>query len=312
MKLLILALCIAVSYAYDLHAKYQGDTFFNAWNFFTAGDPTHGTVDYVNQQTAQQKGYIKTQNNGTYIGCDTTTKATGRGRGSVRITTKEAFNQGLFIIDLTHMPTGCATWPAWWLVGPNWPNNGEIDIIEGVDKQATVATTLHTSNGCDMSSESSSLFTGHWGAAPGNKPATNCFVNAPGQYNNQGCGITGAANSYGAGFNNMGGGVFVTEWTNNFIRVFFFPRNNIPGDINNPNPDGWGKPYAYFTLGGNCAASHFKDMTGVINLTFCGDWAGATFGADCPGLGNCGDYVKNNPQAFKEAYWMINYVAIYK
>ena len=23
---------------------------------------------------------------------------------------------------------GCGTWPAFWLVGPNWPNGGEIDV----------------------------------------------------------------------------------------------------------------------------------------------------------------------------------------
>jgi len=157
------------------------------------------------------------------------------------------------------------------------------------------------------------MFTGKWGIAPGNKPATNCFVNAAGQYNNQGCGITGADASYGAGFNSANGGVYVTEWTQTYIRMFYFTRNNIPADLKsgNPNPANWGKPYAYFMLGGNCPNTHFKDMTMVINLTFCGDWAGATFGADCPGLGGCNDYVKNNPQAFKEAYWLINNIAIY-
>jgi hypothetical protein len=25
------------------------------------------------------------------------------------------------------------TWPAYWLCGPNWPQGGEIDIIEGVN-----------------------------------------------------------------------------------------------------------------------------------------------------------------------------------
>ena len=31
------------------------------------------------------------------------------------------------------MPTGCGTWPAYWLCGENWPYKGEIDIIEGVN-----------------------------------------------------------------------------------------------------------------------------------------------------------------------------------
>lgn len=41
-------------------------------------------------------------------------------------------NGGLFIYDVAHMPTGCGLWPSIWMVGPNWPAGGEIDIIEGV------------------------------------------------------------------------------------------------------------------------------------------------------------------------------------
>ena len=34
--------------------------------------------------------------------------------------------------DLAHMPTGCATWPSWWMnsVLGQWPEQGEIDLIE--------------------------------------------------------------------------------------------------------------------------------------------------------------------------------------
>jgi len=297
--LLILALCIATASSYKLHANYTGQNFFGPWNFFTAGDPTHGVVDYVNQQTAQSKGYIGVQNGAVYIGSDHTTKATGRGRQSVRISTKDLFNGGLFIMDLQHMPTGCGTWPAWWLVGPNWPSGGEIDIIEGVNKASVDQSTLHTNAGCNMNNVNANMFTGHM-------VSKNCLGNS-------GCGITGSGNSYGAPFNAARGGVYVAEWTNTFIRMFYFGRNNIPGDLNsaNPNPDNWGKPYAYFALGGDCPASHFHDHTMVINLTFCGDWAGNVFNAQCPNMGTCSDYVKNNPQAFTEAYWLINYVTVF-
>lgn len=55
-----------------------------------------------------------------------------RGRDSNRISSKWAYDESVIIIDLEHMPHGCATWPAYWTLsqrGP-WPTGGEIDIIE--------------------------------------------------------------------------------------------------------------------------------------------------------------------------------------
>lgn len=50
---------------------------------------------------------------------------------SVRISSPQTFNNGLFIADFQAMPWGCSVWPAYWSVGANaqWPLAGEIDII---------------------------------------------------------------------------------------------------------------------------------------------------------------------------------------
>ena len=95
--------------------------------------------------------------------------------------------------------------------------------------------------------------------------------------------------------------------------MWVFRRNNIPIDIknNNPNPQGWGLPDSNFLFGSNCSPDHFNGMNFIINLTFCGDWAGATFGDSCPNKGSCTDYVANNPKEFLESYWLINYLKIY-
>lgn len=56
------------------------------------------------------------------------------GRKSIRISTSWRLNTGsLLIMDATHMPVGCGTWPAWWTLGTAtyWPLSGEIDILEG-------------------------------------------------------------------------------------------------------------------------------------------------------------------------------------
>ena len=149
--------------SYTLQTELNGTTFFDGsyWDFYTGNDPTHGFVNYVDKSTALQNGYIKsTPNEPVYMGCDHTNVASGRGRDSVRLASKQTYNSGLFLLYLEHMPTGCGTWPAWWSFGPNWPNSGEIDIIEGVDKQTKDQSTLHTNPGCDFSNAPKN-FTGY-------------------------------------------------------------------------------------------------------------------------------------------------------
>ena len=103
------------------------------FDFITYDDPSHGYVTYVNQSTAESLGILKQQNGKLYMGADHTNVASGRGRNSIRVSSKAVYNHGLFILDMDHIPDNqCGTWPAFWTFGPNWPNSGEIDIIEGL------------------------------------------------------------------------------------------------------------------------------------------------------------------------------------
>jgi hypothetical protein len=55
----------------------------------------------------------------------------GLGRPSVRLESKQTFTEGLFVLDLTHIPTGCGIWPAFWTAGlSDWPVDGEIGTYE--------------------------------------------------------------------------------------------------------------------------------------------------------------------------------------
>ena len=61
-----------------------------------------------------------------------------------------------------------------------------------------------------------------------------------------------------------------------------------------------------------CSADHFNAMNIIINLTFCGDWAGGDFTHSCAGKGSCNDFVKFNAGYFSEAYWKINSLKVFK
>ncbi|KAH8690908.1 putative endo-1,3(4)-beta-glucanase [Talaromyces proteolyticus] len=295
------------SRSYSLTDNYPtGMDFFSRFSFYTDNDPTAGYVDYVNQNTATSAGLIAAKGNGIYIGVDSTNIASGRGRRSVRLTSHATYNGGLFVLDLAHMPgSNCGSWPAFWTFNSNWPWQGEIDIIEGVNKQSGDAMTLHSGDGCSIKS----------GGFTGSVSARNCYAYASSQPNNAGCGIDSSdPTSYGDGFNANGGGVYAMEWTDEFIQIFFFDHANVPYDLasGDPNPASWGQPAARFM--GDCDInSHFQNHNLVFDITFCGSWAGSVWGSgSCSSLsGSCQDYVQNNPSAFQSSFWQVNSLKVY-
>ncbi|GAM82704.1 hypothetical protein ANO11243_006880 [Dothideomycetidae sp. 11243] len=304
----VLVFFSSCSAGWVLQDDYTPQNWFSMFTFFTGADPTHGLVNYLDQATAAKDGLINTNGNQIHMGVDYTNLAPN-GRASVRLTSTKSYNAGtLMILDLAHMPVGLGTWPAFWTVGPNWPAGGEIDIIEGVNNQATNAMTLHTADGCSITNN---------GAFSGSVSTTNCFVYAPGQSSNAGCSIgTGNTNTYGAGLNAIGGGVYAMSWTTSAISIYFFPRGSIPGDITsgNPDPTGWGKPLSQFSGGGCNIPQFFQNNQIVFDTTFCGDWAGNVWsetGGQSSGSSTCDAYVANNPGAFVDAYWKINSLKVY-
>lgn len=240
------------------------------------------------------------------MGVDHSTIALAPGRSSVRVASTATYNHGLIILDLEHMPGGiCGTWPAFWLLGPNWPDSGEVDIIENVNSASTNQMTLHTNAGCSITNN---------GLSSGTILGTNCDVDASG---NAGCSMaTSNTESYGNGFNTANGGVYATEWTSNGIGIWFFPRSSIPSDIaaGTPNPSNWGLPLAEFS-GGCDIDEHFVNQQIVFDTTFCGDWAGGVWSTDpvcSQKASTCVDYVMNNPADFTDAYWSINSLKVYQ
>jgi len=321
---------------YERVEAFMGQDFFEPfrWGFHTGDDPTHGTVDYVNYSTASIAGLVNATAERVYMGADTTTVITRsaaarrrgpRGRRSVRITSRKTYNSGLFVVRLDHMPTGCGVWPAFWMYGEDpqhiWPRWGEFDIIEGVHRANRTMTTLHTTAACNQRRvRSGNQFTGKWERGL-DRNADNCDVHAKGQWGNQGCSQEGPDGSVGAPFNRAGGGTFAAEWDpegGHFRTWFWSALEGLPADLQShaPNPDSWGRPYSFFELSDeHCSKDHFKNMRLVFDITFCGDLGVPTFAQGCPEVARrmtCEEWVDKHPEEFKEAYWSIRGLDVYR
>ncbi|KIJ45089.1 glycoside hydrolase family 16 protein [Sphaerobolus stellatus SS14] len=305
---------------WNLVKTHAGDSFFDEWDFWTDADPTHGNVQFVDENTARSTGLISVNANGTVMmKVDTTPVITSPNRQSVRITTNYQYTGGILVLDAVHAPTGCATWPAFWSNGPNWPNNGEIDIMEGVNDLTVNQASIHTAPGCMISN--SEAANGATGTLVG---GSNC---ASAESNNGGCGqqATSLSNTYGPPFNSNGGGVYAMVWDDTGISVFFFPRNNIPVDITGlkPQPQNWGVPFARWPTT-NCTTSQFFNVhSAIFDTTLCGDWAGNVWNtaqspgqeqscAQRTGFQTCAQFVQNSGASFDQAYWEVNSVRLYQ
>ncbi|KAL4247593.1 Glycosyl Hydrolase Family 16 [Abortiporus biennis] len=311
---------VSADASFVLDTKWVGHDFLNGdWQFFDGDDPTHGQVNYVDESAASSTNLTFATNSKFIMQADplNTVAQGARGRNSVRISSVKAWDESLVVLDLQHMPAGCGTWPAFWTVsqkGP-WPTGGEVDIIEGVNKQQANQATLHTLPSCqmpDFRNQTGNTFSGNCDAVSNS---------------NSGCGVgfTKSA-SFGEDFNNAGGGFYVMARTSAEIRIWFWSRQdqNIPQEITNgaasiTPQDSWGVPDAHFTFGDGCNyQQHFDAHSLIFDLTFCGDWAGNTFNSDgcsAPGnspMGQCIGLVNSNPSQFLEAYWEVNSLRVYQ
>ncbi|RAR04643.1 glycoside hydrolase family 16 protein [Stemphylium lycopersici] len=327
---------------YTLTDDLTYKNFFSAFDFFDGHDPTDGFVKYQNLESAIQQGLIGylEDTKSVFMGVDHTNKDEA-GRASVRLESKKSWNTGLLIADIRHMPPSeCGVWPALWLLSSSedWPEGGEIDLVEGVNDYETNSVTLHTSKGC-MVDNTTTHTGGSGGTGDASLPFTglmsteDCDVEAPGRDKNVGCSIhvpeapsglqTGRMDnaggetslpSYGTQFNKVSGGVYAMEWTTAGISAWFFPRDS-PGFIEHfsqnytdPDPSTWGTPIAHFSGSGCDFTERFKDLQIIFNTAFCGEWAGKEWDKSCAkktGVDTCDAYVRDNPDTFKEAYWEV-------
>ncbi|KAH8828333.1 glycoside hydrolase family 16 protein [Flagelloscypha sp. PMI_526] len=327
------------SRGYALSNSYVGFDFFEGFKWETFDDPTHGRVNYIDQQTAKAQNLSWASDHKFVMRADSymVLEPVGpRGRDSVRITSHEYWGDSVIILNLSHMPEGWGTWPAFWTLskrGP-WPAGGEashIDIIEGVNMNSDNLASLHTTGLSNPALIPSILLLRNTASCSmdvvrtqgGDAVSNDCDVAVN---HNQGCGttFTNKPNSYGSSFNSNGGGWFALHRSEESGISIWFWANNLdtaPSEIRREdvpliNPKQWGEPDAFFpTSSQNCDYNdHFDDHQIIFDLTFCVRATGQailTRNQEVPGA-DCVDFVNTQPQEFAEAYWEINSLRVYE
>ncbi|KAI0136194.1 concanavalin A-like lectin/glucanase domain-containing protein, partial [Xylariales sp. AK1849] len=320
----LLATCaLASDKAYQKYDSYKGNNFFNHFDFWESKvtddpntvDPTSGFINYRNESDAWDLGLIGYKNGLPYMGVDHTNIVDSDGplgRSSVRLESKKEYDQGLFIFDMAYLPKPASgSWPAIWTYGENWPYTGDIDIYENWNDNFDFnRQTLHTGDGCTVQGSDMS--------AEVETHNCNALYSGNGQSEFQGC----SADDHGEGaWGDASGGVYAVEWNGDHIKMWHFRSNKVPSDITQgcPDPTGWGQP-TFNTAGGSGSCdidSHYGSQKIVFNLDFCGVagdfWAWSQSSAYTKlGETSCTSYVANNPHTFKDVYFLVNSVDIYK
>ncbi|KAF7299455.1 GH16 domain-containing protein [Mycena indigotica] len=313
LSLLSVAALIPFSLAgtsYSLVKEYAGSTFFDEWDFYGHFDNlTNGDTIFVTKDvaTSSRLAYVDPSTNRAIIKVDnTSTVLFNDKRNTVRISSKDEFEVGsVWVADMYHVPFGCSVWPAFWSQAPNWPIGGEIDTFEHWNSELHNQMTLHTEPGCNQISP----------------VQTSTVVNSTDcshlDNSNAGCSVMDPNDSsYGAKFAAAQGGIFVTEYAESGISVWFFSRASVPKSFSSNassfSTSDLGTPVANWPTGGCAVDTFFKSQNLIFDITLCGDAAGApaVFAQTCPGTCYT-DYVVGNGSVYNNAYFDVASVRVY-
>jgi len=294
---------------YQMAVEYAGSNFFDGWTFFDNFDNlTNGQAIFLGESAAmkQKLAYVNDAGNAIMRVDNTSKLSFGDKRDTIHITSKDLFKVGsVWIADMLHVPYGCSVWPAFWSVAPNWPTGGEIDTFEGVNMELNNEMTLHTEPGCTLA----------------NATMTSTIINSTDcnfqDNGNSGCGVEDPnQSSFGAAFAAAGGGIYVTEFAETGISVWFFNRSSIPsslqGNASSFDIASLGTPVANWPSSGCPVDTFFTAQNLVFDITLCGDLAGNTeiFAQTC--TGDCYlDWVLGSPSNFDNAYFEVQSVKVF-
>ncbi len=141
----------AASSGYTLKSNYDATNFFDpgSFTFYNGWDSfTQGFAMYQGKDQALAQGLANYTEGQVYLGADweqtVASTQSGNGRNSVRLEGVNTYDNGLFIGDFDHLPSGaCGQWPAFWLLHDDGDGYSEIDIIESVSLETADSVTLY-------------------------------------------------------------------------------------------------------------------------------------------------------------------------
>lgn len=302
---------------FKLTHDLRGGELLNFFNFEQKPGDNAGFANWVQDGSLQ---YVNDKGNVVFA---TDSTPVVDSRKTTRAVSKDTFSKGLFISRITHMPSTYGSWPSFWMVSNKaWPEGGEIDILEGVGSFSQNAASVHTTAGCSMPVSALEQTTSKFMLS--GPQQTNCDTHAT---DSQGCGLRDdTPNTFGPGFNNVGGAYVAVHITDEFVKVHQWPGDSAPQDVKNnaPAPSTWDKP-ALFLPNDQCnIGSHFYDLQLVFSTNVCGKWPGelwnldasyagqAQSSAQATGVDSCYEYAHSHGAEWGNAFFEVASISIFE
>eukprot|EP00965_Chrysotila_dentata_P198070 6178575-Pleurochrysis_carterae.AAC.5 len=293
----------ATGYALAVDLLANGPFSEEHWDYFVEADPTGGPTAYLNRSTAVEDGLILQGNGWTTL---RTGKVQKGMRQSVRLQSRLAWKEFLLEFSYSQVPHGCGVWPALWLQCANesvckpWPVNGEIDLLEcarlfvampmilvhvSMEWPRSYANEFYSKSSLHLGRDAKCILNHTMLSECGpfmdkNSMHYNCatdYFTFPPKY---GCAPNRDDTWPAPKQLNARPSTLVAEWTQDAVKLWNFPYDDLPADLlaQSPEPRGWGPKYlwSYYPLAwSHCPSqSDLRPLNVILNIAFCGDWAG--------------------------------------
>jgi hypothetical protein len=248
---------------------------------------TNGNARYLSHRAAIKQRVIEAHESFAILRLGKRNSAFAR--DSVHVSTKQRWTHFLSVLRFNQVPFGPGVWPAFWSNGVGrWPNSGELNILEYANNEPA-KIVLHTgkNNHCKLDSEEVNRCVT---LPDANNMSLDCYTEYRPNDPFLGCAPTHPkAHRTGREWASSPG-VIAAEWAEGFVKVFYIPEQELPGDllVDQPQPNTWDRwLVAFFPFSasekrqpGSCPRDPLSASKFILNIELCGDWAGHTFEPD--------------------------------